>query len=502
MGTLLYEGYKYAGYPFAHLYADKNGSKGSEKIHQLIFGDWVGILKPLRKKDNYLYVHVRGETGWMHEDDLMDEAVLEIVFVDVGQGDGALIVTPNDEHIIIDTGIGANMHRYLRWRYNGFKNQWTFRYGIASHPDQDHYMGFHYLLNEGNVFFQDFLHNGLLEHQEGVKDSIFGEMLKTDRIYYTELFDTQQKIEAYLADTKNWEHPQGNPIWDKPYAVFLKRLIAMNKVSGDIRMCSSDDKYLQGFGPEKELNIRILGPVTETVLGKRALRSLSSTGKTKNGHSLVFKLSYRDIDILLGGDLNSAAETHLLEAHTGLPLKSPTQEAENILIDTARQTFQADIAKACHHGSADFTSLFLKSVNAVATIISSGDEEQHSHPRPDTLGAIGVNGRGERPLIFSTELARSHRENEEKTLREITELEIEMEKATSTARKDALNNKIKEKNDKLKERNVTVYGSINVRTDGRRCIIAQKLEKGGKSKVWDIYRLEKDQTGQFRYVPN
>jgi hypothetical protein len=61
--------------------------------------------------------------------------------------------------------------------------------------------------------------------------------------------------------------------------------------------------------------------------------------------------------------------------------------------------------------------------------------------------------------------------------------------------------KIQEKNDKLKELNVTVYGSINLRTDGKRCIIAQKLEKGGGNKVWDIYKLEKNNIGRFKYVP-
>ena len=49
-------------------------------------------------------------------------------------------------------------------------------------------------------------------------------------------------------------------------------------------------------------------------------------------------------------------------------------------------------------------------INASATVVSSGDYESHSHPRPDALGAFGKHGRGERPLIFSTELARSTRE--------------------------------------------------------------------------------------------
>jgi hypothetical protein len=50
-------------------------------------------------------------------------------------------------------------------------------------------------------------------------------------------------------------------------------------------------------------------------------------------------------------------------------------------------------------------------VDATVTVLSSGDNEPYSHPRPDALGALGKHGRGLRPLIFSTELARSAKEN-------------------------------------------------------------------------------------------
>ena len=496
-----YIGYKYANYPFAYLFKDVNGSKGNKKIHQIIFGDWVGVLKPKKTDGDYIYVRVRGENGWMHKDALLDERVLEIVFLDVGQGDGALIVTPDDEHIIVDAGLGDNMWRYLKWRYNEFKTQWTFKYAIASHPDQDHYGGYHYLAGEPNVFFNEFLHNGLLEYQDTIKPSYFGESIKTNRTYYTELFDSKQKVTDYLAHEPNWKHPSGNSHWDKKYAKLLKRMLDNNKINGEIKMISEADKYLDGFEQNKPLNIQILGPISETVNNKKALRSLGGKGKTKNGHSIVFKLNYKDINILLGGDLNIKAEEFLMTKHTGQTLDFNSGTEENEFIEGARNIFEADVSKACHHGSADFTSLFLRCLNSVATVISSGDEEQHSHPRPDTLGAIGVNGRGDRPLIFSTELARSHRENENKTLNEIKELEIRLATTTSPAKRLNLINKIQEKNDKLKERNVTVYGSINLRTDGERCIIAQKLEKGGGSKVWDLYKLEKSNIGRFKYVP-
>ncbi|WEK33559.1 MAG: hypothetical protein P0Y53_13790 [Candidatus Pseudobacter hemicellulosilyticus] len=93
----------------------------------------------------------------------------------------------------------------------------------------------------------------------------------------------------------------------------------------------------------------------------------------------------------------------------------------------------------------------LQAINPIATIISSGDEEPHFHPRPETLGAIGKYGRGNRPLIFSTELGRSIPEF----------IEIDLERAS----------------DKKKQRVGSTYGMVTVRTDGEHAVIAQKLEK-------------------------
>ena len=115
-------------------------------------------------------------------------------------------------------------------------------------------------------------------------------------------------------------------------------------------------------------------------------------------------------------------------------------------------------------------------LNPIATIISSGDEEPHCHPRPDTLGTIGKYSRGKRSLIFSTELARSGKE-----FLELKDMDISAQKK--------------------KERVVTVYGMINVRTDGEKVVIAQKLESAAKGRNWDIHRMEwKEELGQFEYI--
>jgi hypothetical protein len=229
------------------------------------------------------------------------------------------------------------------------------------------------------------------------------------------------------------------------------------------------------------MKIEVLGPRTTKIGDKHALPIFESNkGKTKNGHSIILKLTIGNLKLMLGGDLNTPAENYLLNEFTKTDVealrkslkKNDITEAQrkkltdelNAAIEKARKYFQVDIAKSCHHGSSDFTSEFLSALNPLATIVSSGDAEPHCHPRPDTLGTIGKHSRGNRSLIFSTELARSTMEF------------LDLTKIKSTNKK--------------KERLVTVYGMINVRTDGDKVIIAQKLEQPASGRNWDIHKLE------------
>jgi ribosomal protein L24E len=53
---------------------------------------------------------------------------------------------------------------------------------------------------------------------------------------------------------------------------------------------------------------------------------------------------------------------------------------------------------------------------------------------------------------------------------------------------------------KKKERVVTVYGMINVRSDGEKVIVAQKLERPAAGRGWDIHKLEwNKKTKEFEY---
>jgi hypothetical protein len=100
--------------------------------------------------------------------------------------------------------------------------------------------------------------------------------------------------------------------------------------------------------------------------------------------------------------------------------------------------FQADVNKACHHGSSDFDLGYLQAVQPHATVFSSGDNGSYDHPLPDAMGAAAKHSQGEFPLVFSTELARE--------------------------------------GDKL--------GHINARSNGTDIVMAQKKEKPSAKKKW------------------
>lgn len=498
--------YMYAEYPTVKLYKNKGDKKNA---HELLWGDWVEITGA--KSGEWYPVHARGEDGWMKAKDLREDRILEIVFVDVGQGDGCLVVTPEDKHIIVDAGVSDNMYRYLKWRYGGFKKKWKFEAAVISHPDKDHYYGFRKLFEEPNVSFDSVFHNGIIEAKGKKDEEELGQSQDIGGIrYITELMETQSDLSTFLADTKRWK--------DKTsllYPDLLNAAMTSGRVA-NIEMLSTTQgvqKFLPGYTKDKDLSIQIVGPVAETDGGTRSmLRWFKKSGKgsfdkgqTKNGHSVLLRLRYRDVSIMLAGDLNAAAERFLLKQHVQQdpPAENAPEEDKLAFIHLARDFFECEITKSCHHGSADFTDLFLQACNPIATIISSGDEESYAHPRADTLGAIGKCGRGNRPLIFSTELARSTRESEPADLQvKLRKKQIELEKADDPEKKKEIKAQLDKITDKILTRNVTVYGAIHLRTDGCRVVVAQKLEKERESasslQVWDVYRLEPDAQGALR----
>jgi hypothetical protein len=349
------------------------------------------------------------------------------------------------------------------------------------------------LVDEKRISFGTIFHNGIVERSGR---NSFGTVIKQGKTkYLADVIANRQQLLGILDDSEK----RGK----KVYVNLLKKALDTGRV-GDMRMLCSEDGFVPGYEQGKALSIQVLGPVPEKGPGGlRLLRVFGTESQTVNGHSVILRLCYGHVVIMLGGDLNVPSEKYLLSHYTGLNPDPATAEEEEKLIAFARRVFESDIAKACHHGSADLCERYLQAVNSMATVISSGDNESYSHPRPDALGAIGKYGRGTRPLIFSTELARSTKEIIKHPYlfrKEIRELAKQLDQAETEKEKEAIQKKMDQKMLQL-ERSIAVYGMINVRTDGGKAIVAQKLERPrSKAEKWDIYELEPGPDGRLAYT--
>ena len=162
----------YATYPSVKLRSIEIDPETGEKklgfIKELLFGDYMGAYEKDGGGDydsqwvngeEYIMVHCRNYDGYIKKEEIQFERPLEVNFIDVGQGDGCHIVTPDDEHFLIDAGVSDNMFRFLKWRFNLKKSStppppFTV---VISHPDSDHYYGFNYIFDTPSEYAQQLL---------------------------------------------------------------------------------------------------------------------------------------------------------------------------------------------------------------------------------------------------------------------------------------------------------------------------------------------------------
>jgi len=518
--------------PNAYLRSSPAG--GSKKNH-LLLGDWLRVLDKA-VTDGAVKVRCRNTSGWLKTNEFSERRALEVNFVDVGQGDGCHIVTPDDDIIVIDAGVGSNMNRFLSWRYNlrsrnvartadfepdeSPEEPWLIDHVVISHPDNDHYYGFLDVFENPKLRFGTVYHNGIVERPDEDEDTsldypddLGGYATANGKKYVWDVINTSKKmkdlVKVHKKTRKQYLSTMRACVSNTPGVTFKALSIDMDKLENEL--------YLEQFDQNNDISLRILGPIVEKISheGKKrkCLRKLGNEGVTKNGHSIIFKLIYGNLSLMLGGDLNTQSQDFLLQNYTSITTKASLLEKKilkltslgdnisdkekrsldtalaklDVIVAEARSVFECDITKACHHGSSHFADTFLRVINAAATVISSGDNESHAHPRPDALGAFGKYGRGNRPLLFSTELARSTREftpiiKHFDSLRDFLRRIEESDDAKECKR-------LKQEMEKKQDRNVAVYGMITLRALGDHVVMAQKLEQARKGNKWDIHEL-------------
>lgn len=480
-----------------------------DKVRQVLWGDWLRLdedaeaaASPNSKWRTVLWAWNNPEKRQrlkILREHTSDTRPLEIIFVDVGQGDGAVLITPErgqrERIMVIDAGKGDHMREFLDRRFGAYRRGFRFHAAVITHPDNDHFLGFRQIFESGKVKFDHVYHNGLAERPVPGKWPKFGGHAKdpaTKVSYVKELTEDDASMRAKFAppvDAGSYH-----------YATTIQPATA-DGIVGEFRMLSSEHGQLEegiswmpGFAPSdgRGYTIQVLGPIVEPnpANGKFRLRKIGDYGETKNGHSVLLRLSYGSFSVLFGGDLNLKAEQFIMTQIAGMDWPETVADREE-LIARVRPVLHSDVMKTCHHGSADVTDEFLEAVNPAAFVISSGDEEGHVHPRPDLLGRLGKKGRGSSPVLLSTELQRSTREKEDAERVAALKKQIgDLEKAPTDELRDEIHAEI----DRLCGTNVTVDGAIYVKTDGERLIAAFKKELQSPTDVWFYfeYRIVND----------
>ncbi len=518
--------------------SSRTGRRGS-----LIWGDRVRILER-KTSQGVAKISARGQDFqdmWVRLDQLGGEPLLELYVIDVGQGDGLLVVTPEGHHLVVDGGdlrrrqqSGKNAADFIDWKFyrdylsrgersDADKTAIRIDALVASHCDQDHFGGLLDLMDLeepknaaelkcSGVKVESVYHAGLCwwvtrRVQADGKVKLGRTLGPASKGHYTRLLNSRS---AALDATERLDDPDTDTLsgsWGRFVRAATRTKRGSGAPSALRRISTATGDYLPGFEPgDGSVSIRVLGPIETDVDGQPGLAKFpDGDSKNTNGHSVVLRLDYKDRRLLLTGDLNTHSQNLIMD-HFG---------AWGFLDE-----FRCDVAKGCHHGSHDVSMRFLDGLRPLATIISSGDAETHDHPRPSIVSASAITGRrlieGDSlaaPLIYMTELARSIAIKKIDKLAEFTEGRPEYESSRPKGVKkhhDTPEEMAKyrlflgssqksafdwPRIDKAKVVRGIRYGLINVRTDGRRLFFAQMEESGDD---WAIATLSPEQIAAAR----
>jgi len=500
--------HRFVGLPEDHRKLYLYESDKDTKFRQVLWGDFLNVAG--EDPDGWLRVtwapnSPAAREVFIPKADTVETRPLEVIFVDVGQGDGAVLITPerdaNERIVVIDAGERDNMRRFLDARFKAYRG-FDFHAAVLTHPDSDHYRGFEPIFEDQDIGFDVVYQSGLVERPvSGTFEKVGGvhEDPATGIAYVEDLALGRAELETHFADPAPFGRREFPPVMHA--ALTNPRIHDFRILSTGHGQLEDGQSYMPGFAPsdQRGYTIEVVGPRMEfDAQGNPRLRKIGDYGETKNGHSVLLKLVFGDFSILFGGDLNHKAEKFILQDVAGLDTFPSQGTADyNAMIAMAREIFRVDVMKVCHHGSEKVTDAFLETVNPACFIISSGDQEGHVHPRPDLLGRLGRFGRGSAPVLLSTELQRSTRELED--LDEVAALSDDIDELAtnpSTALRDDVQAAVR----RLARTNVDVYGAIYLKTDGKRLITAFKIEEPSPVKRWFYFEYALTAAGELELV--
>jgi competence protein ComEC len=405
----------------------------------MIHGDEVLVsTTPDFTSSRRIAAEFRGRHGFVKQNQLKQERDLELYFIDVGQGDATFIVTPDRKHILVDGGIDNRALGFLVWLYRLDQpgNSVDIDLLVLSHADNDHLKGLDAIVEHPAIHVRHIIHSGIATFREGVRATTLGDLDATGTFLVTRHDRIADLAPSELsAEFRAWRD-------------------AVVNENCDYRAVSAADATWEL--DDSDVRIEVLGPHLEpTPDGGSGFRWFDTKSQTINGHSVVLRLTYRDVALVLPGDINIPGSRHLLS----IPAIAPRLGAQ--------------VLKAPHHGSHEYDVQFLEAVRPQVSVISSGDDPDHGHPRANILAAVGRASRSPEPLLFATEIAATFVETGDElppdAPGDLADLDFSDSGYNVLARK------------LFKQR---LPGLINVRTDGHDLFAARRVNASYK---WEAY---------------
>ena len=323
--------------------------------------------------------------------------VLQVSFVDVQQGDGCVIETPDGKVILVDGGENQMFARYLASRYSGTspESPRIIDYILVTHGDADHFLGLPEILkSEKNKDFKKRLfirplcvyHNGIIK---GPSSRDGKSVADKDLLGKT----TTQNGELYLNDLQENLLEVPDKDMNLPFRTWKKTLKEYADFYGPINIQRLDHQAQTAFAGLNNITMEVLGPITKKIGGKPALKFLRTPPKsaaksitdtdsgsysashTINGHSVILRMTYGNVRFFFAGDLNERGRG---PAGGQCRKRSATGAVRNFEVP--------------HHGSADFSDDFLQAVNPLISVVSSGGRKRAEGIYPSKGYADGCPG--------------------------------------------------------------------------------------------------------------
>lgn len=388
----------------------------------LAYGDAVEVLREL---DGWTEVRALDRfngraTGFVRgRPRLRDRGVLKFSMVDVQQGDGLILETPEGRVVFIDGGDNQLFARHAaaRFRHREPTPEAPLDVDLilVTHGDADHFDGLNELRRSEELPQRDarkrlpirprrIYHSGLVKGPSALAetDQLGATVERGDELFVVDLVDDPRELPA-AARNQYFDHwVTSLDHWERRGPIAMRRLAF-----------GMDEGELFGFLADEGIGVEIQGPFTSEVeVGGATVPALPflhepersaelhleapadpggslSTSHTINGHSVALRLTFGNVRFQLTGDLNREAMALM---RRNLPMEA----------------LEAEIVKAPHHGSHDFDFQALRHMAPVVAIVSSGDESafrEYVHPRATLMAALGKVMRGDTGVVLCTELA-------------------------------------------------------------------------------------------------